>query len=75
MKTKNLMPAIHLDLLKAFLESNNWTLQDTIADNEVLRARNSGKGIFILLKTSNPDFYCITEHNGKTIRNYIKSIK
>lgn len=72
MKTKNLMPVAHLDLLKAFLESNNWTLQDTVAENEVLRARNKGKGIFILLKTSNPDYYSINEHHGKDVKNYIK---
>lgn len=75
MKAKNLMPAIHLDLLKAFLKSNSWELQDIVAENEVLRARNKGKGIFILLKTSNPESYCIVEHHGKDVRNYIKSIK
>lgn len=74
MKKSNLMPVKHLELLKAWLSSKEWTLQETVAENEVLRARNKGKGIVILLKTDNPAFYCVTEHHGKSVKKYIQSL-
>lgn len=75
MKMKNLMPVAYLEDLKIWITNSHWHLEETVAKNEVLRARNKGKGIFILLETANPDFYCITEHHGKDIRKYLQSVK
>lgn len=74
MKAKDSVPVLYLDQLKKWLLVNDWELQELKADNEVLRARKS-KGIFILIKTNDPNYYCMSEHHGKAVRSYIKTLK
>lgn len=70
----NRMPASKLNLLKAWLLNNGWTLEETVSEKEVIRSRNKGKGIVILLKTADPNYYCFTEHHGKAVKKFIQSL-
>lgn len=71
---KNLMPASHLKTFKAWLLNNGWTLEEIVSEKEVIRSRNKGKGIVILLKTADPNYYCLTEHHGKAVKKFIQTL-